>query len=92
MSRSGTQPGQIRTSILLGAGFFIFALFLSAVFDRTIRVLHALQALIYVAVILLTRRSNSWGFGAGCIPRGRSVFLCGGWSTFMAPPASAIAA
>jgi hypothetical protein len=51
--------------ILVGAGFFIFALFLSAVFDPKIRLLHFLQALIYVAVILLTRRKNDWGFGAG---------------------------
>jgi hypothetical protein len=67
MSVSGTQSGWIRTSILVGAGFFIFALLLSAVFDPEIRVLHALQALIYIAVIVLTRRNNAWGFGAGCI-------------------------
>ena len=51
--------------IWLGAGFFIFALILSAVFDPKIRMLHALQALIYVAVIVLSRRSSAWGFGAG---------------------------
>lgn len=65
--KAGTQPGWIRASILFGAGFFIFALFLSAVFDPSIRLLHALQAVIYLAVILLTRRNNPWGFGAGCI-------------------------
>ena len=54
-------------SILTGAGFFIFALALSAVFDPTIRSLHALQALIYIAVIVLSRRQNAWGFGAGCL-------------------------
>lgn len=54
-------------SILLGAGFFTFALVLSAVFDPSIRILHALQALIYIAVIVLTRRQNAWGFGAGCL-------------------------
>jgi hypothetical protein len=57
----------IRWSILAGAGLFIFALVLSAVFEPRIRVLHALQALIYVAVIVLTRRNSSWGFGAGCV-------------------------
>ena len=43
------------------------ALILSAVFDPTIRFLHVLQALIYIAVIVLTRKSSAWGFGAGCI-------------------------
>lgn len=55
----------ISASILAGAGFFIFALILSAVFDPKIRVLHALQTLIYVAVIVLARRGSAWGFGAG---------------------------
>ena len=57
----------IRVSILIGAGFFIFALILSAVFDPSIRLLHALQAMIYVAVIVLTRRDSAWGFGAGTV-------------------------
>jgi hypothetical protein len=61
------QPRWLPISILVGAGFFIFALFLSAMFEPRIRLLHALQALIYVAVIVLTRRNSSWGFGAGCI-------------------------
>ena len=63
----GPIPRWIRVSILIGAGFFIFALILSAVFDPRIRLLHALQALIYVAVIVLTRRDSAWGFGAGTI-------------------------
>ena len=67
MGKSATSPTWINASILAGAGFFILALILSAVFDPKIRVLHALQALIYVAVIMLTRRDNAWGFGAGCI-------------------------
>jgi hypothetical protein len=54
-------------SILVGAGVFIFALALAAVFDPKIRLLHFLQALIYVAVILLTRRNSAWGYGAGAI-------------------------
>ena len=61
------QPRWIRASILVGAGFFITALVVSALFDPTIRVLHALQALIYVAVIVTTRRDSAWGFGAGCV-------------------------
>jgi hypothetical protein len=67
MPRSERIPGWVNVSILAGAGFFIFALFLSAVFDPKIRLLHALQALIYVTVIWLTRRNSAWGFGAGCI-------------------------
>jgi hypothetical protein len=67
MSKSATNPAWINAFILVGAGFFIFALILSAVFDPTIRVLHVLQALIYFAVIVLTRKNSAWGFGAGCI-------------------------
>jgi hypothetical protein len=44
----------------------MFALLISAVFVPSLRLLHALQALIYVAVIVLTRRNSAWGFGAGC--------------------------
>jgi hypothetical protein len=52
-------------AIQAGAAFFIFALVVSAIFDPTIRVLHTLQALIYVVVIVLVRRGSPWGFGAG---------------------------
>jgi len=51
--------------ILVGAGFFLCALLLSAVFDPRIRLLHFMQALLYIVVILLTRRKSAWGFGAG---------------------------
>jgi hypothetical protein len=61
------QPRWLRLSIWIGAGCFIAALLLSAAFDPRIRVLHTLQALIYVAVIALTRRNSAWGFGAGCL-------------------------
>ena len=52
MPKSATNPAWINASVLVGAGFFIFALIVSAVFDPTIRLLHMLQALIYVAVIV----------------------------------------
>jgi hypothetical protein len=65
MARPSTNPRWISALILIGAGFFIFALILSAVFDPTIRMLHALQALIYIAVIYLTRKGSAWGYGAG---------------------------
>ncbi len=32
-----------------------------------LRLLHLLQALIYVAIVILTRRNSPWGFGAGVI-------------------------
>ena len=67
MERTKPNPRWIDRCIALGAGFFILALVLSAVFDPKIRTLHALQALIYVMVIVLTRRGNAWGFGAGCV-------------------------
>jgi hypothetical protein len=54
-----------RVWIPLGAGLFIFALLGSALAVPQLRLLHAFQALIYVAVILLARRNSAWGFGAG---------------------------
>ena len=52
-------------SIVIGVGFFIFAPALSAFYEPRIRGLHALQALIYVVVVVLARRNSPWGFGAG---------------------------
>ena len=53
-----------------GAALSIVALFWSAVPDPTIRLLHALQSLIYVAVVALAHRNSPWGFGAGCFKSG----------------------
>ena len=61
------QPRWISTSILVSAGFVIFALVLSAVFQPSIRLLHTFQALIYVAVTIFSFRNSPWGFGAGCL-------------------------
>ena len=68
---SGTAPNLrgsywTRVWIPLGAGLFIFALVGSAVAIPQLRLLHAFQALIYVAVILLARKNRASGFGA-CI-------------------------
>lgn len=52
-------------AIQTGAVLFIVALVLSVLFDPTVLSLHSLQALIYVAVIVLARRDSAWGFGAG---------------------------
>jgi hypothetical protein len=63
------QPASlwIRISIPIGAGLFTLALALSAALIPQLRLLHLLQALIYVTVIVLTRRNSPWGFGAGVI-------------------------
>ena len=53
--------------IIGSCAVFIFILVLSAVYDPSIRVLHAFQALIYVAIVILALRRNAWGYGAGCI-------------------------
>jgi hypothetical protein len=57
----------IRVSIPIGVGLFLLALTLSAVLIPQLRLLHLLQALIYVAVVVLTRRNSPWGFGVGVI-------------------------
>jgi hypothetical protein len=54
-----------RIWIPVGAGLFIFALFGSALAVPQLRLLHAFQALIYVAVIVLARRNSALGLGAG---------------------------
>src|SRR5271170_2127386 len=61
----GHPPRWVAISIPTSAGFFMFALFVSAAFQPSLRWLHGLQALIYVAVIFLARQNNAWGFGAG---------------------------
>lgn len=58
-------PRWVAISIPASTGFFIFALFVSAAFQPSLRWLHGLQALIYVAIILLSRQNSAWGFGAG---------------------------
>jgi hypothetical protein len=57
----------IRVSIAIGVGLFILALPVSAAVVPQLRVLHVFQALIYVAVLVLTRRNSPLGFGIGVI-------------------------
>jgi hypothetical protein len=57
----------IRMSILVGVALFLLALAVSAAIIPELRLLHLLQSLIYVAVLVLTRRNSPWGFGAGTI-------------------------
>ena len=53
--------------IAIGVVGFLLALTISAVLVPELRVLHLFQALIYIAVLLLTRRDSPWGFGAGVL-------------------------
>ena len=70
LPRGHTIPRWTNHLIWAGAGLFVVALFLSAIPDPKIRLLHALQSLIYVAVVVLVRRNSPWGFGAGCLVSG----------------------
>jgi hypothetical protein len=54
-----------RVWIPIGAGLFLVALAVSAVAIPALRPLHFLQALIYVAVVILARRNNVFALGAG---------------------------
>jgi hypothetical protein len=51
--------------IPVGSGLFVIALIVSALVVPELRLLHFLQALIYVAVVILARRNSVWGLGAG---------------------------
>jgi hypothetical protein len=59
------NPPALNWAIWIGASGFIAILILSAVFDPTIRWLHAFQALMYVAVIWLTAIGSRWGLFLG---------------------------
>src|SRR5579859_3783927 len=56
-----------RVVVPVGCVVFIAALAGSAIVVPVLRPLHALQALIYMAVIVLARRQSPWGLGAGVI-------------------------
>ena len=62
---SVNQSSATRVWILIGAGLFLVALAVSAVAVPELRSLHFLQALIYVAVVILARRNNAFALGAG---------------------------
>ena len=65
MDRDPTQTSATRLWIPIGAGLFVIALAASAFVVPQLRLLHFLQALIYVAVVILARRNSAWGLGAG---------------------------
>jgi hypothetical protein len=56
--------------ITVGGGFFIFALAVSAVFVPEIRWLHVVQALMYVAAMLLSIQRSRWGYFIGASTAG----------------------
>lgn len=62
-----------RSAIFASSCFFMTALLISGIFEPRIRLLHVLQAIIYVAVIVLTRRKSAIGYGIGC-------FMCTFWN------------
>src|ERR1700722_13308509 len=51
--------------IPIGAGIFLVALAVSAVAVPQLRLLHLLQAFIYIAIVILARRNNVYALGAG---------------------------
>jgi hypothetical protein len=55
----------INAMIAVGSAMFVSGLAVSAAFAPEWRTLHVLQAFIYVALVMLTRRKHSAGFGAG---------------------------
>jgi hypothetical protein len=59
----------VNVSISVGVAIFLLALTVSAVIIPQLRLLHFFQALIYLAVIALTRqnRTSAWGFGIGVV-------------------------
>jgi hypothetical protein len=54
-----------RVWIPIGAGLFLLALAVSALAVPQLRLLHLLQAFIYVVVVILARRDNAYALGAG---------------------------
>ena len=60
-----TNPTWINALVVVGSVMFCLCLAVAAIFAPQWRVLHFFQALPYLAVILLARRQNAWGFGAG---------------------------
>jgi hypothetical protein len=58
-------PSSTHVWIVIGAALFLVALLISALVVPQLRLLHLLQAFIYVAIIILARRNNVFALGAG---------------------------
>lgn len=85
--RATTNARWVNPAIIVGSVMFVLGLTVSAIFDAQWRTLHVFQALIYVAVVLLTRRQSAWGFGAGTAI---AVFW-NTWILFLSPIGRSIA-
>jgi hypothetical protein len=62
---SATGISATHVWIPIAAALFTVALIVSAVVLPELRLLHVLQALIYVAIVVLARRNSMWAIGAG---------------------------
>ena len=62
---SATWISATRVWIPIAAALFTVALIVSAVVIPELRLLHALQAIIYVAIVILARSNSMWAIGAG---------------------------
>lgn len=65
LTKPATTARWVTVLIVAGSAMFVFGLIVSAAFAPEWRVLHVFQALIYVAVVVLTWKNSPWGFGAG---------------------------
>ena len=65
MNDGSVNQSATRVWIPLGAALFLIALNVSARVVPQLRLLHLLQAFIYVVIVILARRNSAWGFGAG---------------------------
>jgi hypothetical protein len=66
MNRSlANESASTRVWIPIGAALFLIALMVSALVVPQLRLLHLLQALIYIVIVILARRNSTFGFGAG---------------------------
>jgi hypothetical protein len=62
---SANQSSATQLWIPIGSALFLVALTVSAVVVPQLRLLHLLQAFIYIVIVILARRNSMWGYGAG---------------------------
>jgi hypothetical protein len=76
---SATWISATRVWIPIAAALFTVALIVSAVVIPELRLLHALQAIIYVAIVILARSNSMWAIGGGLaiavVWNGHSLFV-----------------
>ena len=76
---SATWISATRVWIPIAAALFTIALIVSAVVIPELRLLHALQAIIYIAIVILARSNSMWAIGAGLaiavVWNGHSLFV-----------------